>query len=185
MFWTMLTFYNLVMITVTICISIFAYWYMQKRILYVIWLKNKIISQPDSVTSFLDLVDGHNLPPSVHLQLIINWLDKFKSKYTDQQKDRINKAYDRLVALENTRCKIDLQLRYHNMDLNMIKQFLYNKGIGTVSVGHQISQPEKMKPTPQKHVTYYNILYTRIKIRPSIGDAFSLLISRIFYFLNI
>lgn len=108
-----------------------------KAIAYVKRVLNDNASRQDSVKCYLDLVGDQELPPIVHLQLIINWLDRFSTTVTDRQKKRLDAAYNRLTALENTRYKTDLELRSHAADLNMIKRYLFDRGIGTVSVGHQ------------------------------------------------
>lgn len=154
--------------------------YVYKAIALVNRLSVETANRSDSIKSYLKLARDNGLSPDIHLQLIVNWLDTFKSTCTERQKKRLDSAYDRLVALVNLRNTIDLELRANVAGLAAAKRFLVHRGIGTVSAGLQVTEPDKVPEKVQPRVRYYNG-YFNIPTESSVDSVVPITINKIIY----
>lgn len=129
--------------------------YAYKAVAFLNRLSVETENSSGSIKSYIKLAQENELPLDVQLQLIVNCVDSFKSTCTDRQKKRLDEAYDRLTTLENLRHSIDLEVQANVAGLAAIKRILVERGIGTVSTGLQVTEPDKVPVKAHPHVRYY------------------------------
>lgn len=107
-----------------------------------------------SVKSMMDSPIVKHLPPNVQVKMIANWIDRFYDDHVKTQMKRLDTTLERLNALERSRRKADLGVKFEIAQLLMAKRHLLHHGIGLASVStqtkiksgkQQCSKPPKKK----------------------------------------